>query len=188
MDAQAVSAEQAEGRLRLPEGQGSAAGHGLAIIKMTSPREAVLLLPLARSWHAESQYSHLPFSERKFLTQVIKSLQRQNDGATFYVVRGGEAVGLIDVAAGEAWLCEGGRYATCLAWFVRPDVRGTLMGGRVAWRLLDQAKAWAVATGAATLFLNGTHGPRRSFARMGAVMGENVAIDLNRTVARAPQQ
>lgn len=167
-----------EPSIGLPD-PGQVSGQSLVIVKMTSPREAVLLLPLVRTWHAESQYSHLPFSERKLLAQVIKALQRRDDGATFYAVRGGEAVGLIDVAAGEAWLCEGGCYATCLAWFVRPDVRGTLVGGRVAQRLLDQAKGWAVATGAAALYLNGTHGVRRSFGRMGVVMGENVMIDLN---------
>ena len=174
MDAQVNPSDEGGERLRLPESQGA------VIVKMTSPREAVLLLPLVRAWHAESQYRHLPFSERKFLAQVIKALQRHDDGATFYAVHRGEAIGLIDVAAGEAWLSEGGRYATCLAWFVRPDVRATLLGGRVAQRLLDRAKAWAVGSGAQALFLNGTHGDRKSFSRIGVSMGANIAIGLAR--------
>ena len=173
MDAQVNPADEAEARSRLPESQ------GVVIVKMTSPREAVLLLPLVRTWHAESQYRHLPFSERKFLAQVIRALQRRDDGATFYALHRGEAIGLIDVAAGEAWLSEGGRYATCLAWFVRPDTRISMLGGRVARQLLDQAKTWSVQTRAAMLFLNGTHGPRTSFKRMGGTpMGENIALAL----------
>ncbi|CAN7516696.1 GNAT family N-acetyltransferase [Devosia sp. LjRoot16] len=172
MDAQVNPVDEAGERSRLPESQ------GVVIVKMTSPREAVLLLPLVRAWHAESQYRHLPFSERKFLAQVIKALQRRDDGATFYALHRGEAIGLIDVAAGEAWLSEGGRYATCLAWFVRPDIRASLLGGRLSGRLLYQARAWAIETGAASLFLNGTHGMRSSLSRLGKIMGHNVEIGL----------
>lgn len=155
------------------------AGRGaVSIVKMSSPAEALTILPLARSWHAESQYRHLPFSERKLLAQVLKSLSRKNDGATFYVMWRGGPVGIIDLAVGEAWLCDGGRYATCLSWFVRPDVRPSLLGGRVAKVLLEQAKTWALESGSAGLFLNGTHGRRNSLERRGIVMGSNVHIAL----------
>lgn len=121
-------------------------------------------------------YSHLGLSERKLLEQVARSLSRADNGATFYVVRRGEVVGVIDVAAGQAWLCDGGRYATCLAWFVRSDLRRTLLGGRVARNLYDHAKGWAAETGVLALFLNGTHTPRTSPVRIGTIIGQNVAI------------
>ena len=37
-------------------------------------------LPLARAWRSESRYSHLPFSEKKFLGQVAATLNRKDKG------------------------------------------------------------------------------------------------------------
>lgn len=77
------------------------------------------------SWHAESMFAHLTFSERKFVSQAMLRIKRGDKGAGFYVARGSSALGLIGLATGEAWLSEGGCYATCFGWFIHPgyDVR-----------------------------------------------------------------
>lgn len=153
----------------------------LTIVQMTSPQEAALILPLLRSWHEESQYSHLPLSEGKFLTHMVKALARGKDGALFYAIWRGEVVGMTDVAAGEAWLHVGGRYASCLTWYVHPRLRATFLGARIAKRLHNHVKDWATNSGAAALFVNGTSGANNSLRRLGTLMGHNVSISLIRT-------
>lgn len=155
----------------------------VTIVKLSSVHEAGLLLPLVRSWHAESIYSHLPFSERKYLATVIKTLQRGPSGVAFYALYKGKAIALIDIAIGEAWLSEGGCYATCLAWFVAPTQRQTMLGSRIAYRLLSAANIWARHSGADGLFISGTHGQLNSLARIGNIMVVN--ISLNSDIVRA---
>lgn len=148
------------------------------IVRLTTAHEARLILPLLRVWHTESHYSHLPLSEAKFLTHIVKCIARGDNGALFYAVWRGEVVGMTDVAAGEAWLHEGGRFATCLTWYVRPDLRPTFLGARVARQLHDRVKRWARDGGASQLFINGTSGPNNSLPRLGKLMGHNIAVDL----------
>lgn len=150
----------------------------VTIVRMTTPQEAALMLPLLKAWHAESQYSHLPLSEGKYLTHMVKCLARGKDGALFYAVWRGKVVGMTDVAAGEAWLHVGGRYASCLTWYVHPDLRPTFLGARIAKQLHDHVKDWAREGGATALFVNGTSGPHNSISRLGFVMGHNVSIEL----------
>lgn len=156
----------------------SARGGSVTIVQMTSPQEAALMLPLLRAWHDESQYSHLPLSEGKFLTHMVKCLARGKNGALFYAVWRGQVVGMTDVAAGEAWLHVGGRYASCLTWYVHPDLRRTFLGARIARRLHSHVRDWSRASGASALYINGTSGPNNSLSRLGKLMGHNVSIPL----------
>lgn len=150
----------------------------LIIVQMTAPQESVLMLPLLHAWHAESQYSHLPLSEGKYLTHMVKCLARGKNGALFYAVWRGKVVGMTDVAAGEAWLHVGGRYASCLTWYVHPDLRRTFLGARIARRLHEQVKDWARGGGATALYVNGTSGPNNSLSRLGTLMGHNISVAL----------
>jgi hypothetical protein len=109
----------------------------LRVYKLTSAAEVVRLMPLARAWHAESRYAHLPLSERKVLLEVMTSLRRGDKTAIFLAEWKGEVVGCISLAIHEAWLCDGGRYATCLGWFVHPEIRRTMLSGRVAAMLMQ---------------------------------------------------
>jgi len=110
MDAQRVTATEAAASVPSRPHASS-----LRLFRLSTVTETLVLLPLARAWHAESRYSHLPFSEKKFLAQVTATLNRKDKGAAFFVIRGTEVVGVINLAVGEAWLSEGGCYATCLA-------------------------------------------------------------------------
>lgn len=137
-----------------------------------------LALPLARAWHAESRYGHLPFSEKKFIETVLAVLRRGERGAAFIILWQGDSIGLINVAVGEAIMSEGGCYATCLAWYVHPDAQRTLLGGRIASQLLHEATAWCVERGATDLLVHGTHGMRTGLSRRGNVVGINVVLEL----------
>lgn len=169
-----MSAEEVE-RLVAPKFRTST----LRMFKLSTASETLLLLPLARAWHAESRYSHLPFSEEKFLKQVMAALGRKDNGAAFFVVHKTSVVGVINLAVGEAWLADGGCYATCLAWFIEPRIRRTLLGGKVAGLLLEEAKKWSHARGAADLLVHGTHGAGGGLGRRGQPLGMNIVVNLD---------
>jgi hypothetical protein len=152
----------------------------LRLYRLSSTTEALLLLPLAKLAHAEGVQRSLPFSERKFLNLVTAALARGASGACFYSSFGQQVVGVINLAIGEAWLGEGGCFATCLQWFVAPPVRSSLLGGRVALQLLSAAKRWARASGGSHLFIHGTHGlSGGALSHIGRSIGTNVIIALN---------
>lgn len=162
-----------------PAGAGNGASSGLRMFRLSTASETLLLLPLARAWHAESRYSHLPFSEEKFLKQVMAALGRKDNGAVFFIVHKTSVVGVINLAVGEAWLADGGCYATCLAWFIESRIRRTLLGGKVASLLMEEAKKWAKARGATDLMVHGTHGPNGGLGRRGEPLGANIVVALD---------
>ena len=140
-------------------------------------------LPLARVWHGESRYGHHPFSEKKFLETVLAILRRGERGAGLIALWKGRAVGLINVAVGEAIMSEGGCYATCLAWYVEPEIQRSLLGGKIANALLERALKWSSGVGAKDLFVHGTHRAGRSLVRRGEVIGTNVMINCATTAS-----
>lgn len=164
-----------------PDARTGKANSSVTIIKLSSVHEAGLLLPLVRAWHAESIYHSLPFSERKYLAAYIKTLQRQNTGASFYALYKKRPVGLIDIAVGEAWLSEGGCYATCLAWFVHPTLRKSLLRARVASQLMHLATRWAEGLGAIALHQSKTNRKSSGHGSLGATIGVNILVPLGRS-------
>lgn len=151
----------------------------LEIVRVRSIADGRLALPLARAWHAESRYRHLAFSEKKYVETVLALLRRGERGAGYVAMLGARPLGLMNVAVGEAILSEGGCYATCLAWFVHPHTRETLLGGRVGQRLYVEALCWARAQGASELSIHGTHGTSRYIERLGKNIGQNTIVHIH---------
>ena len=50
--------------------------------------------------------------------------------------------------------------AQTVAFYVRPDYLGSLVGGRIATKLLHAFRSWATTRGAVALIVNGTGGVR----------------------------
>ncbi len=147
------------------------------LFQLSRPEEAALLLPLVRAYHEESPFAAFPLSEHKVLRRVIDCLNRRDTAVGYFAVKDGRAVGLIEVVAGPPHFCDDGRFATCLAWYVHPDIRGSLLGGRIAALLLRAAKRWATEVGATGFMLHGTHGKSMRLAG-GRVIGQSVMVAL----------
>ncbi len=118
---------------------------GIKTFLVTRPEEVELILPLAREFHAESRYGHIPFSELKFRRVFAAGLDRPEESMGAYVMRGELVVGLVHVRVGDYFLGEGGRMATLHAFYISAAIRHSLLGGKVALRLLRVAMDWARA-------------------------------------------
>lgn len=150
----------------------------LQLFKLSNAREAQVILPLVREWYAESRYAHLPFSEKKFMSNFVAVLNNEREAAGFFVAYKGRVVGMIQLIVGEAYLSDGGRIASSLAWFVAPDIRQTFLGGKVAVILMRQARDWCKAKGATELTIHGTHGQMTRVAKGAEIIGANVVVKI----------
>lgn len=160
-------------------GNAEAPGTALRYFQLTRVEEVKLLLPMAREWHAESRFCHIPFSEKKLLGRVASTLKRGGDALTIFAVYKGKPVGLIDLGVGEPLFCDGGRYATVLAFHVVRPMRRTFLGGRIALGLFENAKKWAKLKGAVELMVHGTDGETPRIIGSGEVLGTNIALSLS---------
>lgn len=164
--------------LAMREAAGDPSATRIRLIRITRREEGFLLLPLALDWYAQSRYRHLPFSQKKYWAQLDAVLVRGERGACFVAVRGEKVVGLINIAIGEPWLSEGGQHATCFAWLVAPQLRGSFLGSRVALRLLEAAKGWLAVRRVDTLYIHGTEEAGRLPRRLGQELGNNLAVRM----------
>lgn len=158
---------------------GASAPPRLRLFRLSRPEEAILAMPLLRAYHTESPFGRFPFSERKALQKVLDILNRGESGACIYATLGHRVLGGIDLAVGQPYLSEQGTLATCMGWFVMPEVRKTLLGGRVAAILLREAKSWSSEKRASALLIHGTHGFGMGLARSGHLMGRNMLMEIS---------
>jgi len=131
---------------------------GIKTFLVTRPEEVELVLPLAREFHTESRYGHLPFSELKLRRVFAAGLDRPNESMGAYVLRGEQVVGIVHVRVGDYFLGEGGRMATLHAFYTAASIRHSLLGGKVALRLLRIAMDWARAQNAEETHIWSTSG------------------------------
>lgn len=135
-----------------------ARGGGLTAHRVTSKDQVVFLMGLAKEFHSESRFSHIPFSEEKFLRTYVTALSRPDNEASFYVCLDGAAVGVIGVTVGDYFLGNGGRMATTYVVYVSANVRKSLLGGKIGIKLMRLAADWSVANGANELHVLATSG------------------------------
>lgn len=94
------------------------------------------------------------------------------------------AVGIVGPAIGPHHLSDIGLIATCMGFFVMPDIRKSMLGGRVAAVLIRQAKDWAKNwvkdrvknNTAISLTIHGTNGMVARMVKGGKVTGVNVVL------------
>jgi hypothetical protein len=131
---------------------------GLVAVRVSRPDEMLLVRPLVEEFHRESRYAHIPFSDRKFKRNFLQALNNPDDTLAVFIRRGDQVVGLLQAGVGEYYLGEGGRIATVMALYTSRRIRGTMLGGRVALKMMRIVSDWAKAQGAEELHVHSTSG------------------------------
>ncbi len=115
------------------------------------------LLPLAKAFHEESRFSHISFTEEKFYKAYQDALHQKNVVGIF-VCLNGEPVGLIAGRVSEYNLGVGTKLATTFCYYIAPNVRHSVAGGRAATKLIRTFTDWAKQQGAQELHIHATVG------------------------------
>ena len=147
-------------------------------------------LPLALAAHSESRHREYPFDaerRRRFLAERFLADPMRYG---FLIARHGErAVGMLTCHA-QNLVFSDVTVASCLSFYVQASCRRTLLGGRVAVRLVDAGRRWAMNRGAVEWQMHVTSGVHigqtdRLFRRLGfRQTGGNYAMGLSREEIR----
>ena len=140
------------------------AAPGIVGVRITRPDEIDLILPLAREYHRESRYNHIPFSETKLRQLFTQGFNNQHDTFGAYMRHGERVVGIVHAGVGDYYLGDGGRIVTVLSFYVPKDIRDTMIGGRVTIKMMRILTDWAKAQRAEEIHIHTTSGisPRRT--------------------------
>lgn len=140
------------------------------------------IMTLASLDHAESIFGDLTFSEKKFSTQFDKSLTQPERCITLKAEIKGEIVGFLYCTLGEYFIAEDNVQANVHVVYVNEDIRKSLLGGKVAVKLVKAITKWAKAQGAQHVFFYVTSGTRIAqtdafFRKMGlTTLGGNYVV------------
>jgi len=130
----------------------------LRIVRITRPEDVARAVGIAREYHGESRYGHIPFSEAK-VQRVYGRLVARSDTTLAVLVEHGDAiVGVMLAEIGEYFLGTGGKIATNQVLYVSGRIRGTALGGRVALKLMRLFIDWAKSRGADEINVHATSG------------------------------
>ncbi|MEO9526370.1 hypothetical protein [Roseibium sp.] len=136
---------------------------------------------LAREAHGRTIFRDIPFSEDKARTLFDKAIGQPERFGLIYAVPGVEGplakdglLGFASVHAGEHFLGTGTLIATVQTLNISQNLSGTLLGGKVALRLVRAVRHWAKERGCAHLLVHVTNGENaedadRFFRRCGMV-------------------
>ncbi len=131
---------------------------GLKIFRASTPEEMPCVRPTLMQYHAESRYSHIVFSEKKFEKNFIKAINNPANTLIVYVQHKGKTVGLLHAGIGDYYLGEGGIMVTVYGIYTSADVRSSLLGGKVTLKLIRAVTDWAKANQANELHIHSTSG------------------------------
>lgn len=101
------------------------------------------LRDIVREYHAESRYSNIPFSTRKFENVFERAVAQPGDTLALYVSYRGRTVGFLHAGIGEYYLGNGGAIVTVYALYASSRLRPSLLAGRVALSLLRALGEWS---------------------------------------------
>jgi GNAT superfamily N-acetyltransferase len=146
---------------------------------------------LAREAHGRTIFRDIPFSEDKARAIYTKAVAQPERFGLIYAVPGADAplkidglLGFASVQAGEYFLGTGTLIATVQTLNISQKIAGTLLGGKVALRLVQAVRHWAKERGCAHLMVHVTNGENaedadRFFRRCGMVtVGGNYSWSL----------
>ena len=127
--------------------------------------------------HLESRYSRFAFNPDGFVRFHCQvTLPASHAHVLVGAWCGSSPIGLLHIAAGALYWAHA-RVATVGLVFVLPQVRASLLGGRVVLRMLEFAERWSVRRGLAEIQIPASSGVRlpsldRTLRRMGfAIVG-----------------
>jgi len=136
---------------------------------------------LAREAHRRTIFRDIAFSEAKARTIYDKAVRQPERCGLIYAVPGADEplaedglLGFASVHAGEHFLGEGTLIATVQTLNISQRLSGTLLGGKVALRLVQAVRHWAKTRNCAHLMVHVTNGDNaedadRFFRRCGMV-------------------
>lgn len=136
---------------------------------------------LAREAHLRTIFRDIPFSEAKARAIFDKAIVEPERFGLIYAVPGADEplaedglLGFASVQAGEHFLGSGTLIATVQTLNISQKLTGTLLGGKVALRLVQAVRDWAKERGCAHLMVHVTNGENaedadRFFRRCGMV-------------------
>lgn len=130
----------------------------LQIFQATRQEDIQLISDIAREFHAESRYAHIPFSDEKFVRAFSRAIANPQDMLALYIQHGGKTVGLLSAGVGDYYLGQGGRMATVYVMYVSGRLRHSFLGGKIALKLLRLVSEWAKAQKADELHIHATSG------------------------------
>ena len=136
--------EPSSGNAHSPNTAKSVDAPRIVVHQVTTAEQVHLLKDLALEFHNESRFSHISFSEEKFLRTYLGALEEKNNIA-FYITLDDKPVGIIGAKVGDYFLGEGGRMATTYIVYVSQSVRKTLLGGKIGVRLIRLLVDWSKA-------------------------------------------
>ena len=145
--------------------------------KAAEPSDIDAIIEMGRAMHTESVYSVLRFSEEKVRHLVLTAIEY--DWFLQIAERNGKPVGMMAAYCAPHW-CSDDLMVSDLLLYVLPEHRG----GFAAVLLVEDFKAWVVATGAKLVTVGTTAIPdhreavvdfyqARGFSLLGAVMRLN---------------
>ncbi|WP_376938316.1 GNAT family N-acetyltransferase, partial [Aureimonas pseudogalii] len=130
----------------------------LRIVRITTREGILRAIEIGREFHAESRYGYIPFSEAKFVRAYERLLTRPDTTLGVIVERKGEIVGVMGAEIGDYFLGTGCPIATNYFIYVSGKLRRTVLGGRIALKLMRLFIDWAKANGAHELNVHVTSG------------------------------
>lgn len=143
---------------------GFSVSDGLVVYRARHTEEIPNVRDIVREFHAECRFSHVPFSEEKFIRFYTKALSNPHSTFLVYIQYKNKTVGVLHASVGDYYLGIGGRMVTIYGIYISANVRGTYLGGRVGMRLLRLVSEWAKSQDAEEIHIHSTSGvePKRT--------------------------
>ena len=139
-------------------------------------------MALARQAHGQSIFSELEFSEAKFATIFDKSIDQLGRFITLKAEVKREIVGFLYCNLGEYFVAQNNLQANVHALYVKEELRHSMLGGKIAVKLVKGITKWAKAQGAQHVLFYVTSGIHVAqadtfFRKMGmTTLGGNYAM------------
>ena len=131
---------------------------GLSLRLLDSEREIDETLPLALAAHRESRHHRYPLDPERRRRFLAGRLLADRGRFGLIIARYRERpVGMLTCVAEKLYYTDA-TVVSCLAFYVLQECRQTLLGGRVAVKLLDAGRRWALNRRAVELQVHVTNG------------------------------
>lgn len=143
-----------------------------------------MLRPLSVEFHEESHFRDIPYSHKKRDDLFMRAIDEPAHWGLLIAEHGGDPVGFSFITAGEYIVGYDALMTTVYSIYVRKNIRGTFLGGRVALRLLTAIKRWSERRNCREIMIHVTSDididrTHRTLSRVGFMpVGMNYALNL----------
>lgn len=114
------------------------------------------VLALAKDFHGESRFSYIEFAPKKVKAIVERVLNNNKREAILMCWEAERPLGALYCSVGEYHIGYGSLITTCHSIFVRSDIRGSLLSGRVTLGLMKGMESWSKARSSQEILFHAT--------------------------------